>query len=567
MFNWLGALRLRWKVLLAPAFLILVLIGLGAYTLQTLRANQAATDRLMSGAVHQAEVVADFNEAVLVAHVRLYSLTAIAANETDEKKIKSMAGRSSAALAQVPAKLAALESIKDSEALSANVINELKAAVTNYQKQAKNAIEMADGDAASALMFVVNAERSYLQIEKMVDEIAANSSKIRDREVAVANKRLDEQAMIFPAVVLAAVVLGCLVSFLVSGGIAGPVVKIAAVIERIADGNLGEAVPATDQRDEIGAIARAVNVFKEKLIENEHLRAKQGEAEKHAAAQRKAEMQRLANEFETTVGNIVNAVSTASGELEKAAGTLTRTAENTQQLTGAVASASEEASCNVQTVASAAEQMTASVNEIAQRVQESSKIAAAAVDQASRTDARIAELSTAASRIGDVVKLITAIAEQTNLLALNATIEAARAGDAGRGFAVVAQEVKALASQTARATDEIGTQIGAMQLATQESVGAIKEIGDTIGRISEIAGAIAAAVQEQGAATQEIARNVHQAAEGTTRVASNITDVNRGASETGTASAQVLGSAQSLARESGSLKAEVERFVATVRAA
>ena len=187
--------------------------------------------------------------------------------------------------------------------------------------------------------------------------------------------------------------------------------------------------------------------------------------------------------------------------------------------------------------------------------------------QAGKTDARINELSGAASRIGDVVKLITAVAEQTNLLALNATIEAARAGDAGRGFAVVAQEVKALAAQTAKATDEIGTQIGAMQTATQESVAAIKEIGGTIGRIANIATTIAAAVEEQGAATQEIARNVSQAAKGTAEVVSNISDVNRGASETGEASAKVLSSAQALARESGSLRQEVEKFVATVRAA
>ena len=206
-------------------------------------------------------------------------------------------------------------------------------------------------------------------------------------------------------------------------------------------------------------------------------------------------------------------------------------------------------------------------NEISRQVQESSRIASEAVAQAGKTDARIAELSGAASRIGDVVKLITAIAEQTNLLALNATIEAARAGEAGKGFAVVAQEVKALAAQTAKATDEIGSQIGSMQAATGESVAAIKEIGGTIARIAEIASTIAAAVEEQGAATQEISRNVQQAAQGTAEVASNITDVNRGASETGSASEQVLSSARSLSGESQHLKAEVEKFLATVRAA
>jgi methyl-accepting chemotaxis protein len=208
-------------------------------------------------------------------------------------------------------------------------------------------------------------------------------------------------------------------------------------------------------------------------------------------------MQRLADEFQSAVGHIVDTVSTASTGLESAARTLTKTAETTQQLSGVVASASEDASSNVQSVATATEEMTSSVHEIARQVHESSKIAAEAVKQASKTDARITELSNAASRIGDVVKLITAIAEQTNLLALNATIEAARAGEAGKGFAVVAQEVKALAAQTAKATDEIGTQISSMQSATQESVTAIKEIGGTIGRIAEIASAIAAAVEEQ----------------------------------------------------------------------
>ena len=413
------------------------------------------------------------------------------------------------------------------------------------------------------------AQWSSLTVAKLalllnVAEAALDISK----EHAAAQRSAAMSRLMVELVLLAvALAFGLGILMLITRRVTRPLDVIQGGMRKLAAGDVSVEVAYAERKDEIGALAGAMQAFKDSLTEAERLRGEQREAETRAANMRKTEMARLANDFHTTVGNIVNAVSTASGELAQAAGTLTRTAENTQRLSGAVASASEEASSNVQTVASAAEEMTTSVNEIAQRVQESSKIAAEAVRQADKTDARIGELSAAASRIGDVVKLITAIAEQTNLLALNATIEAARAGEAGRGFAVVAQEVKALASQTAKATEEIGTQIGAMQAATNDSVSAIKEIGGTIGRISEIASAIAAAVEEQGAATQEIARNVAQAAHGTTQVATNITDVNRGASETGSASSQVLSSAQALARESGALKSEVEKFVATVRAA
>jgi methyl-accepting chemotaxis protein len=349
--------------------------------------------------------------------------------------------------------------------------------------------------------------------------------------------------------------------------IARPIRRIGEVLLELANGNKTVDVPYAERGDEVGDNARAAKTFKEQLIRIEAMEAEQKANEERAAHHRKSEMLQLADQFQAAVGGIVDTVSTAATELEAAAGTLTNTAEVTQELSGAVASASEEASGNVQSVATATEELTSSVNEISRQVQESARIASEAVTQAKNTDQRINALSQAAGRIGDVVKLITAIAEQTNLLALNATIEAARAGDAGRGFAVVASEVKALASQTAKATDEIGTQIGAMQTATGESVAAIKEIGVTIGRISEIASTIAAAVEEQGAATGEIARNVELAAQGTAQVASKITDVNRGAGETGSASSQVLASAQSLSRDSNHLKSEVDQFLQAVRAA
>jgi methyl-accepting chemotaxis protein len=276
-------------------------------------------------------------------------------------------------------------------------------------------------------------------------------------------------------------------------------------------------------------------------------------------------MIKLADNFETAVGEIVERVSSASTELEASAGTLTSNAERAQELTTMVAAASEEASTNVQSVASATEQMSSSVNEISRQVQESARMATDAVGQARINTERFSELSKVAGRIGDVVELINTIAEQTNLLALNATIEAARAGEAGRGFAVVASEVKALAEQTSKATGEIGQQITGIQAATHDSVNAIKDISGTIEKLSEISSTIAAAMEEQGC--QEISRNVQQASQGTQQVSANITDVQRGASETGSASAQVLTAAQSLSGDSNRLKLEVGKFLNSVRAA
>jgi methyl-accepting chemotaxis protein len=403
------------------------------------------------------------------------------------------------------------------------------------------------------LATIVDVSETALTIAK---DYAAEQRALAQRQLWI------QLGLLVTALIVAAGLM-----IVVSRRVTSPLQTIQHAMLRLAGGDLSAEASFPGRADEIGALAGAMQTFKGSMVEADRLRAEQKETEARSASQRREDMSRLADEFQTAVGNIVGAVSGASVQLESAARTLTKTAESTQQLAGMVTSSSEEASSNVQSVASATEEMTGSVGEIARQVQESSRIAAEAVTQAQKTDTRIMELSGVASRIGDVVKLITAIAEQTNLLALNATIEAARAGEAGRGFAVVAQEVKALAAQTAKATDEIGTQIGAMQVATLDSVAAIKEIGGTIGRIASIATTIAAAVEEQGAATQEIARNVHQAAKGTAEVVGNISDVNRGAAETGTASEQVLTSAQALARESGSLRQEVERFVGMVRAA
>lgn len=436
--------------------------------------------------------------------------------------------------------------------------------VTDYKAVSAHYVQVSEGIAALIRDKALPAASEIGELSDKIVETAKQHAEQATAEAASIESTVEHLGLAVGAlaiiVLIGTAVFGSLT-------IAKPIRRIAEVLLVLANGDKQVDIPYVGRGDEVGDAANAANTFKDNLIRIEKMEAAQRETEARAAEQRRADMHRLADEFQAAVGEIVNTVSSASTELEAAATSLTRTAENTQHLSTTVTAASEEASTNVQSVASATEELSSSVHEIARRVQESSQIAGEAVQQAQKTDARINELSQAAGRIGDVVQLITDIAAQTNLLALNATIEAARAGEAGRGFAVVASEVKALAAQTAKATEEIGTQITGMQKATQESVVAIKDIGGTIKRISDIAGAIAAAVEEQGAATQEISRNVQQAAAGTTQVASNITEVNHGAAETGSASSQVLSSAQSLSSDSSHLKLEVEKFLASVRAA
>jgi methyl-accepting chemotaxis protein len=401
-------------------------------------------------------------------------------------------------------------------------------------------------------------------MEATVSTAQKNSAVSKD-EVAAETAQANRINLIMAGIVILTLIASAVFSFL---GIARPMTRLNGALGQMAGGNLDVEIPGAARGDEIGDLAKTVTVIREnaeqKARDEADAKTRQDQI---AAEQRKADMIRLANDFEGAVGEIVETVSSASTELEASASTLTSTAERSQELTTMVAAASEEASTNVQSVASATEELSSSINEISRQVQESARMASEAVGQARTTNDRVSELSKAAARIGDVVELINTIAEQTNLLALNATIEAARAGEAGRGFAVVASEVKALAEQTSKATGEIGQQITGIQAATQDSVTAIKEISGTIERLSEISSTIAAAVEEQGAATQEISRNVQQAAHGTQQVSSNIIDVQRGASETGSASSQVLSAAQSLSGDSNRLKLEVGKFLNSVRTA
>jgi len=375
------------------------------------------------------------------------------------------------------------------------------------------------------------------------------------------------QVMKIGAIVVVTLLMVVGMCLLLGRSIVRPITAMTAAMRKLADGDTATVIPAQERRDEVGAMAQSVQVFKDNMIEAMRLRGEQDNVKNHAETERKAFLGKMADDFEMGIRSSLDAVAGAATNMRSTSVGMTAAAEEAGHQATSVAAVAEQASANVQAVAAATEELSSSVSEIGRQVAESTRIAGQAVDQANRTNVTVQGLSAAAQKIGDVVKLISDIAGQTNLLALNATIEAARAGDAGKGFAVVASEVKSLASQTAKATEEISAQVAAMQGATTEAVQAIEGIGGTIGTINEIATAIASSVEEQGSATREIARNVQEAAQGTSMVSSNIVGVNNAATETGAAAGQVLVSAEQLNGQAATLRADVDRFLANIRAA
>jgi methyl-accepting chemotaxis protein len=557
---------IRAKITAVVAFLLLAMTGMGLLAVKNMRSLNASTVDINTNWLPSVRVLGDLRAGVITYRnvIREHMLA-----ETLEEK--EAAEKTLATVVESNTKIRQSYEPMITSPEERALYTEWSKTWDAYKKGTQEVMALSRRDAGKI------PHDAHELNTKTVNKIGIESDNILKKDIDLNNAGADKAAtdaadnytfaFALLAVILGvAAVVGIAVGIYLVRDVSSGIASIVTPMQALGQGNLTAQVPHRGEKTEIGAMADVLQVFKEALI------AKKA-ADEAAARDAEAKIERgrrvdgITRDFESMIGQIVETVSSASTQLEASAGTLTATAERSRELTTTVAAASEEASTNVQSVASATEEMASSVTEISRQVQESARMAGEAVDQARGTTDRVSELSKAATRIGDVVELINTIAGQTNLLALNATIEAARAGEAGRGFAVVASEVKALAEQTAKATGEIGQQITSIQAATQESVGAIKEISGTIEKLSEISSTIAAAVEEQGAATQEISRNVQQAAEGTVQVSSNITDVQRGASETGLASSQVLSAAQSLSGESSRLKLEVGKFLNAVRAA
>ena len=449
-------------------------------------------------------------------------------------------------------------------------VQKLSDLIVRYEESARRAMNLALAlhDKEAQAVSGVEGRSIRTELAQVIQDVTSyNERTLAEERTNGARLAADATRMLYTVAGSGLILALGLLGYIVLQMVARPLTGMTVAMQSIAAGNLETAVQGTERRDEIGTLARALQVFKDNGLEMRRLEREASEQKARAEAERRAALLKLADDFEAGVSGVVDTVSAAATEMESAAAAMSATAEQASRQALAVSAASEQASTNVNTVAAATEELSASVTEIGRQVENSTRIAAQAVSEAERTNTLIQGLAVAANEIGEVVSLINSIAGQTNLLALNATIEAARAGEQGKGFAVVASEVKALANQTAKATESIQAKVSEIQQATGGAVDAIGGITGTIVRVNEIATTIASAVEEQGAATRDIAGNVQQAAAGTAEVSVNIAGVNQAAAETGSAATQVLGAAGALARESSELRRQVESFLATVRAA
>ncbi|WP_282606779.1 methyl-accepting chemotaxis protein [Pelagibius sp. Alg239-R121] len=434
------------------------------------------------------------------------------------------------------------------------------------QRVENDAVQMALGGETGVMMTASYLGGDALTAYSFIDFNGARWAMIAEQGLTEVNAPIVEMRndMIMLAAVLLAITAALGVFF--SRQITTQIVGMTGAMASLAAGDKTVEVPAQGRSDEIGAMATAVQVFKDNAVEMERMQKEQTAAADRALQEKNA-LNDLAKNFEANIQGIVEGVSNAATDMQTTAEGMSSTAKETEQQANAASHASSEASVNVQTVAGSSEELAASIQEISAQVARSTEIAAKATSDAQATNSQVEGLVDAAQKVGEVVNLISDIAEQTNLLALNATIEAARAGEAGKGFAVVASEVKSLANQTAKATEEISMQISSIQDATTGSAVAIKAIGETVAQINEISGSIAAAVEEQGAATQEIARNVQQSSAAAELVSTNIGGVTSTAKDTGESASHVLTASSNLMQQSESLKSEVESFLSQVRAA
>ncbi len=558
-----SALPVSVKIAVSFVVLLLALTALGGFSIFELSRLNASTVSLSGDALPSIRALGRINAAMAARRISEYDL-AVSNMEGDRSTRVNELSVRTAMVAKSMTDYAPL--IVDSQEKA--VFDTLKAAWARYlaiSGQVSIFARQGEADLALALM-QSDGRKALVEAQTALEKLIAFNADEAER-VTLESVHVHHLARISILICIAVVaVLTLWLGWVMRQTIARPIIAMTDAMRRLAGHDVAVAIPAVGRPDEIGAMAQAVQVFKDTMIAGDQLAAQQ--AQEHEARDRRARvLHDLTSGFDRTVSQALGAVADAVGQMGETADGMSAIAQQTNQQASSVAAATGQASANVQTVAAAADELSTSILEIGRQVSQASDVAQAAQDQARQTSATVQALAQSSLRIGEVVTLIGDIASQTNLLALNATIEAARAGEAGKGFAVVAGEVKNLATQTSRATEEIGAQISEVQTTTRLAVDAIAAIGASIHDINQISAAIAAAVEQQSAATAEIARNVQQAAAGTQDVATTIGQVNQSAAETGTAAATVLRAVHDLTSQSGRLQQAVSGFLDGVRAA
>ncbi|SEH40064.1 methyl-accepting chemotaxis protein [Magnetospirillum fulvum] len=549
------------KVVVAPAVGILALIALAVLVVSNAREVNSNIAQLNDVFV-QTQRSLEIKDSVAVYHSHLFALMSAAANETDDSRRTKTAQEIDAEMTNLAAAMAAAFPQDGSD--RATTITKL---FKTYRDAAQQAVDIGTTDASYGVIMMGDADVQFRHLRAGLESWA---QALQAERVKVVGQMLENNSSSWKNTVLIVVLvsLGTLAAaILISRQIANPILRLTGIMSTLAAGDLTARIEGSDRKDEVGAMARAVLVFKDHAVENSRLEAERVVADRRVAEEKQRDLRQFASNLEASVGSVVESVSRAAGNMQVSAQSMTETAEDASVQAANVSAAIGQASGNVGTVASAAEQMSASIAEISCRIQESSAIAQRAAEEAVRTRGKVQVLDESAQRIGEIVNIIKLVANQTNLLALNATIEAARAGDVGKGFAVVAAEVKALARQSSTATEGIAAQILEIQQATQEAVQAIHAIDGTIGAINEISFAVASAIEQQSAAIREITRNTHEAAAGTQLVASTMATVNKAVTGSGVSANQVLVASRELDAQARVLKDEMNRFLGNILSA